>query len=86
MNLLKKRVEALEKGIREKNGGLFTVYYKDGTSRIIEPGEALVLSLNEGEKILRFEEMPGGKNNGILEGLANALLVDTTEERREAEE
>ena len=71
---IKKRLEVLEKEIEKRNGGLFTVYYKDGTTRKIEAGEVIILSLEEADKIERFEEGEAGNNDGILEGLANALL------------
>lgn len=75
MNYLQRRIKALEKEIKGRTGGMFTVYYKDGTTRKIHPGDAILLSLNEADKIERFEEDPGGTNAGILEGLANALLL-----------
>ena len=75
MNTLQRRIKAVEAEIKKRNGGLFTVYYKDGTTRKIHPGDAIQLSLNEADKIERFEEDEGGTNNGILEGLVNALLL-----------
>lgn len=75
MNTLQRRIKAVETEIKKRNGGLFTVYYKDGTTRKIHPGDAIQLSLNEADKIERFEEDEGGTNNGILEGLVNALLL-----------
>lgn len=75
MNALQRRIKAVEKEIKARNGGLFTVYCKDGTTRKIHPGDAIQLSLDEADKIERFEEDPGGTNAGILEGLANALLL-----------
>lgn len=74
MNASKRRIKALEKKIKEREGGLFTVYYKDGTSRKVEPGEALLLSLNETEKIDCFVEEPGGKDNGRISDFVNAFL------------
>lgn len=75
MKDITKRIEALESEIKARTGANFTVYYKDGTTRQIHPGEAIALSLNEADKIERFEENEGGNNGGILEGLANALLL-----------
>ena len=75
MNYLRKRIEAVEKEIKARNGNMFTVFYKDGTTRRIHPGDSIRLCLDEADKIERFEEDPGGTNAGILEGLANALLL-----------
>ncbi len=75
MNYLRRRIEAVEKEIKARNGNMFTVYYKDGSTRRIHPGDSIRLCLDEGDKIERFEEDPGGSNNGILEGLVNALLL-----------
>lgn len=75
MKDITKRIEALESEIKARTGASFTVYYKDGTTRQIHPGEAIALSLNEADNIERFEENEGGNNGGILEGLANALLL-----------
>lgn len=75
MNYLQRRIKAVEKEIKARNGNMFTVYYKDGSTRRIHPGDAIRLSLDEADKIERFEEDPGGSNNGILEGLVNALLL-----------
>ena len=75
MNYLQRRIKALEREITARTGGTFTVYYKDGTTRKIYPGDAIKLSLEEADKIERFEEDRGGMNAGILEGLANALLL-----------
>ena len=72
---LKRRVEVVEREIKARNGNMFTVFYKDGTTRRIHPGDSIRLSLEEADKIERFEEDPGGSNNGILEGLVNALLL-----------
>lgn len=85
MNHLQKRVKALEKEIAKTSGGMFTVHYKDGSTRRIHPGDAILLSLDEADKIERFEEEPGGSNNGILEGLVNALLIPTEEEGKEGD-
>lgn len=75
MNYLQRRIKAVEREIKARTGGMFTVYYKDGTTRRIHPGDAIRLSLDEGDKIERFEADPGGSNNGILEGLVNTLLL-----------
>lgn len=86
MNTLQRRIKAVEAAIKKQNGGLFTVHYKDGTTKKIHPGDAILLSLNEADKIERFEEDEGGTNNGILEGLVNALLLpgEDTDEGKEA--
>ena len=75
MNTLQRRIKALEREIMTRNGGLLTVFYKDGSTRKIHPGDAILLSLNEADKIERFEEDEGGNNAGVIEGLANALLL-----------
>ena len=76
MVYLKQRIKAIEREIKARSGGMFTVHYKDGSTRRIHPGKAIRLSLDEADKIERFEEEPGGSNDGILEGLVNALLCD----------
>ena len=82
MQSIMKRIEALETAIKNRNIGLFSVYYKDGTIKKIHAGDVIRLSLEEADKIERFEEDEGGNNDGILEGLANALIIpnDMTEE------
>ena len=75
MKSIQSRIKELERVIKARNGSLFTVYYKDGSTRRIHPGDSIRLCLDEGDKIKRFEEDPGGSNNGILEGLVNALLL-----------
>lgn len=75
MNALQRRIKAVERAIKARSGGMFTVYYKDGSTRRIHPGDAIQLSLYEADKIQRFEEDEGGTNNGIIEGLCNALLL-----------
>ena len=83
MKDLQRRIKAVEKEIKAHNRGMFTVHYKDGSTRRIHPGDAILLSLEESDKIERFEEDPGGSNNGILEGLVNALLLPGDEEERD---
>lgn len=83
MKDLQRRIEAVERAIKARTGGMFTVYYKDGSTRRIHPGDAILLSLEEANKIDRFEEEPGGENEGILEGLVNALLLPGDEEERD---
>ena len=83
MKDLQRRIEAVERAIKARTGGMFAVYYKDGSTRRIHPGDAILLSLEEANKIDRFEEEPGGENNGILEGLVNALLLPGDEEERD---
>ena len=75
MNTLLKRVKAIEQAIKARDGSLFTVYYKVGNTRRIQPGDAIPLCLYEADKIEHFEEDQGGTNNGIIEGLCNALLL-----------
>lgn len=68
-----KRLEALEQKALSEEVGLLTVFYKDGSSRRVFGCEAVLLSLEESDKIERFEEV--GEGNGhILEGLVNVLL------------
>ena len=83
MNALQRRIKAVERAIKARSGGMFTVYYKDGSTRRIHPGDAIVLSLEEADKIERFEEDEDGMNNGILEGLVNALLLPGDDEGKE---
>ena len=75
MKDLQRRIKAVEREIKARNGNMFTVFYKDGTTRRIHPGDSIRLCLDEADKIERFEEDPGGSNNGILEGLVNTLLL-----------
>lgn len=76
MQDISRRLEALEKEIEKRNGGFFTIYYKDGTTKKIEIGQVILFCLcEESEKIERFEEGESCNNDGILEGLANALLI-----------
>ncbi len=82
MNTLQRRIKAVETQIKAKGGDLITAYYKDGTTRKVYPGEAIALSLTEGELIARFEEGESGGNAGIVEGLVNALLLPGKGEAR----
>ena len=75
MKPLQRRIEALEAKIKARTGVMIPAFYKDGSTRRIYPGEAIKLSLEEGELIERFEEEPGGRNEGIVEALANAILL-----------
>ncbi len=75
MKDLLRRIKVVEREIKARRGNMFTVCYKDGSTRRIHPGDAILLSLEEADKIERFEEDPGGSNNGILEGLVNVLLI-----------
>lgn len=74
MNELQRRIKAVERAIKARSGGMFTVYYKDGSTRRIHPGDAIQLSLYEAYKIQLFEEDPEGGDNGIIEALVNDLL------------
>lgn len=69
---LLKRLEVLENKIKPLS---FTVYYKNGKTRLIKPADAIVLALHEGELIDRFEENEPCINCGCLQDLCNALLV-----------
>ena len=80
MKDLQRRIKAVEREIKARSGGMFIVHYRDGRTRQIHPGDAIQLSLDEADKIERFEEIPGGNNGGVLEGLVNALLIPTDEE------
>lgn len=71
---LQKRLTALEKIQRDREGGLYTVYFKDGTKKRIHPGDCLPMALDDDGKIDHFEEGDGCHNDGVLEGLANILL------------
>lgn len=82
MNTLQRRIKAVETQIKAKGGGLITAYYKDGTTRKVYPGEAIALTLNEGDLIARFEEGESGTNDGIVEGLVNTLLLSGNGETR----
>lgn len=83
MKGLQRRIKAVEKEIKAHNRGMFTVHYKDGSTRRIHPGDAIVLSLEEADRIERFEEDEDGVNNGVLEGLVNALLLPGDDEGKE---
>lgn len=75
----KSRLMALETLCRASQGKLFTVYYRDGRTRREAPGNCIDLALREPELIERFEEGKNCGNNGIMEDLLNALLIDTSE-------
>lgn len=83
MKSIQSRIKELERVIKARNGSLFTVYYKDGSTRRIQPGDAIPLCLYEADKIERFEEDEGGTNNGIIEGLCNALLLSGEDQRKD---
>lgn len=84
MNYLRRRVDAVERGLRARTASMFIVHYHDGTTTRIHPGDAVRLCLEEPDKIARFEDM-GTENNGILEGLCNALLIDEEGVKHDAE-
>jgi len=86
MNALQRRIKAVEREMKIRKGGLFTVHYKDGSTRTISPGDAILLTLNESEQIERFEESESRASNGILEGLVNALLPGYADERKDGEQ
>jgi len=85
MKDLQRRIEVIEKEIKARTGGMFTVHYKDGSSKLIRPGSAIELALYQGNIIDRFEEEDGGANDGVLEGLVNALLLPGEDGEREDE-
>ena len=45
--ILEKRVEALERTLVARDGQKYTVYFKDGTSRLIHPGEVLQMAFED---------------------------------------
>lgn len=83
MKSIQSRIKKLERVIKARNGSLFTVYYKDGSTKRIQPGDAIPLCLYEADSIERFEEDEGGTNNGIVEGLCNALLISGEDQRKD---
>ena len=72
--ILEKRVEALERSLLAKDGQKYTVYFRDGTSRLIHPGEVLQMAMEDNGQIDHFEEGAFCGNEGCLEGLANVLI------------
>ena len=72
--ILEKRVEALERSQVARDGQMYTVYFKDGTSRLIHPGEVLQMAMEDDGQIDHFEEGALSGNEGCLEGLANVLI------------
>lgn len=72
--ILEKRVEALERSLVARDGQRYTVYFKDGTSRLIHPGEVLQMAMEDDGQIDHFEEGALCGNEGCLEGLANVLI------------
>ena len=79
---LLRRIEAVEEEIKKRDKGLFTVFYRNGSVRKIPPADAILLCRREAGEIKRFEETTGESDNGLLEGLVNALLLpdDTKKE------
>ena len=72
--ILEKRVEVLERTLVAIFGQRYTVYFKDGTSRLIHPGEVLQMAFEDNGQIDHFEEGALCGNEGCLEGLANVLI------------
>lgn len=72
--ILEKRVEALERTLAARDGQRYTVYFKDGTSRLIHPGEVLQMAMEDDGQIDHFEEGALCGNEGCLEGLANVVI------------
>lgn len=79
----KARLEALEASYKGLIDSFFTVYYHDGSTRLESAGNCIGLALSEPDKIARFEEGERSGNDGIMEGLLNALLIDTEGENNE---
>ena len=79
---LLRRIEAVEEKIKRQDEGLFAVFYRSGSIRKIPPSDAILLCQSEADEIKRFEETTGESDNGLLEGLVNALLLpdDTKKE------
>jgi hypothetical protein len=75
MKELQRRIKAVEMQVKNRTGGTYTVYFKNGSTRHITPADLLRLSLEEADNIDHFEEDEGGNNGGVMEGLANALLI-----------
>ena len=77
MKSIRERLEALEKAREASMVGAFRVYYKDGSTRVIRPGDGIELCLNQADLIERFEEIEPDKsgNEGVMEGLLNGLLM-----------
>lgn len=71
---LQKRLTALEKIQRDREGGLYTVYFKDGSKKQVHPGEVLQMAIDDTGQIDHFEEGAFCGNEGCLEGLANVLI------------
>ena len=74
-----------EKEINARTRGMLTAHYKDGTTRKIHPKDAILLSLEDADKIERFEEDLGGKNTVLIEGLNARLLSGDLNEAKEDE-
>ena len=72
--ILEKRVEDQERTLVARDGQRYTVYFKDGTSRLIHPGEVLQMATEDDGQIDHFEEGDFCGNEGCLEGLANVLI------------
>lgn len=73
-----KRIEILERESKKRNLGLFTVFYKDKTAKLVSISEILRLCLDESESIEYVREEKPRTNAGEIESLANALLVKTS--------
>lgn len=69
-----KRIERIEALIKNKCG-LFTVYYKDGRTDVVNAGDIIDLTLERSDEIERFEEHKPKQHNGLLEELCNDLLT-----------
>ena len=75
MSTLEKRLASIEKLLKSRRGGTFTVHYKDGSRKRIRPDEAVIMIHNEPDKIDHFEDNQDGAGNGFLAKLINDLLV-----------
>ena len=76
---LESRIQALETHLKATQAELFAVYFHDGHIEHYSGGECIGLALERWQEIERFEEPEGCKNNGCLEGLLNALLIDESD-------
>lgn len=73
---IKNRIRAIESRIKTIDNGKFTVIYKDGSTKKIEPKDSINAVKEEADKIERIEAHdPDTAENGILCELVNALLM-----------
>lgn len=73
---IKNRIDDIERRIKAKNNSKFTVIYRDGRTKKIEPKDAIDIVKDEADEIERIEAHNSDTaENGILCELVNALLV-----------